>query len=368
MKQRKNLLLSLFIFLLSGSCTNSPSEKNDEIKKYECLTVAAGTVVLTETYDATIRGRQDIEVFAQISGKITKLHVHEGERVKQGQLLFTIDREPYQAALRTAIANVHSAQAQLKKAQLEYNSKKDLFQNKVISEHTLAQSQNDLDIARANLEQSLAQKGDAANNLNYTEVRSPANGVVGNLPFRVGSLVGASSITALTTVSDNQEMYVYFALSESHLRALVSQYKSMEEAIRCMPQVELQLTDGSVFPQKGKVETISGVINPQTGTLSVRSVFPNDAHLLWSGGNGNVIMRHKQANVISIPQTATYEMQDKVMVYKVHRGVATATEIKVEPLDDGHRYVVRSGLRKGDVIIAKGIAQVQDGMKINVSK
>jgi len=363
MKQRHAIILPLMSLLLGGSCTNPQSAESDSFS-YQCLTIKTDTVVLSESYSASIRGRQDIEIFAQISGKITKLHVHEGEDVKIGQILFTIDQVPYKAALKNAIANVHSAQAQQRTAQLDYNSKKDLFQNKVISDYTLSQSKYALDVSLANLEQAKAQETDAKNNLTYTEVRSPANGVIGTLPFREGSLVSHSSSRPLTTVSDNMEVYVYFSIPENRLRSFVRQSKSMDEAIRKMPPVELQLNDGSIYAMKGRIESISGVINPQTGTLSVRSVFPNNAHLLWSGGNGNVIIKYKRANAVAIPQTATYEILDKTMVYRVVNGCAVATEIKVDKLSDGHTFVVQSGLKRGDTIASKGLGQIQDGMKL----
>ena len=277
-----------------------------------------------------------------------------------------IDQVPYQAALRTAIANVHAAEAQVETARLDYDSKRILFDEKVISEYDLSTAKNALSIAKANLEQARAQETDARNNLSYTEVHSPADGVVGTLPFRAGALVGPSISKPLTTVSDTRQMYVYFSMSENQLRSLFRQYGSPDETIRKMPEIELQLNDGSIYESKGRIETISGVINPQTGTASVRCVFPNEKRLLFSGGVGNVVLPHKEQNVFVIPQGTTYEIQDKIYVYKVVDSVAKSAEIKVDKLNDGKTYIVRSGLQEGDILVSEGVAMLKEGTPISI--
>ena len=268
--------------------------------------------------------------------------------------------------MRTAIANVHAAEAQVETARLDYDSKRILFDEKVISEYDLSTAKNALSIAKANLEQARAQETDARNNLSYTEVHSPADGVVGTLPFRAGALVGPSISKPLTTVSDTRQMYVYFSMSENQLRSLFRQYGSPDETIRKMPEIELQLNDGSIYESKGRIETISGVINPQTGTASVRCVFPTEKRLLFSGGVGNVVLPHKEQNVFVIPQGTTYEIQDKIYVYKVVDSVAKSAEIKVDKLNDGKTYIVRSGLQEGDILVSEGVAMLKEGTPISI--
>lgn len=227
-------------------------------------------------------------------------------------------------------------------------------------------TRNTLSIAKAGLEQAEAQETDARNSLSYTEVKSPSDGIVGTLPYRVGALVNPSMSQPLTTVSDNTLMYVYFSMTENQLRALVRQYGSPDETIRQIPPIRLQLNDGTLYEVTGRIESISGIINSQTGTASIRSVFPNEKRILFSGGIGNVLIPHVETNAIIIPQAVTYELQDKIFVYKVVEGKAVSVPIMVERLDNGMEYIVRSGLQAGDVIVSEGVGLLQDGMEIAV--
>lgn len=333
---------------------------------FPVTTVATDSVTIEESYSASIRGRQDIEIYPQVSGTIRRVCVKEGQKVHKDCLLFVIDQAPYIAALRTATANVQAAAAQVETARLEYEGKRELFREQVVSEYDLSISRNALAVAEAGLEQAKAEEANARNNLSYTEVRSPSDGVVGTLPYRIGALVNPSMSAPLTTVSDNEEMYVYFSMTENQLRSLIRQYGSPEETIQQMPSVGLRLNDGTMYDGKGYVETISGIINPQTGTVSVRGVFPNGKGLLISGGIGNVVIPHKEKEAVVIPQSVVFELQDKLFAYKVVDGKAVAAQLTVERIHDGKKYIVREGLRAGDVIVSEGVGLVQDGMNITI--
>ena len=274
---------------LTASCKQAPVAQMEA--EYAVLKVSPSDKVLSTTYSATIRGRQDIDIYPQVSGFLTQLCVEEGQAVRKGQILFIIDQVPYKAALETAVANVESAKAGLATAQLTYDSKKELFAKKVVSEFDLKTAENSWLTAKAQLAQAKAQEVSAHNNLSYTEVKSPADGVIGTLPYRVGALVSASLPQPLTTVSDNSDMYVYFSMTENQLLALTRQYGSKAEALKNMPEVELQLNDKSMYGEKGRIETISGVVDRNTGTASLRAVFPNKNGLLYSGTSGNEIGR-----------------------------------------------------------------------------
>lgn len=337
-------------------------------QRYPVFSATKDSVELVESYSATIEGRQQIEIYPQVSGTISRLCVAEGERVRKGQSLFVIDQVPYRAALRTAVANVHAAEAQVETARIDYNSKRILFEKKVISEYDLSMAKNALAVAEAGLEQAKAQEVNARNELSYTEVHSPTDGVVGSFPYRAGALVGPSQPKPLTTVADTEQMYVYFSMTESQVRSLFRQYGSPDETLRRMPEIALRLNDGSLYESKGRIETISGIINPQTGTASVRCVFPNEKRLLFSGGVGNILLPHTEKDVIVIPQSATYEVQDKVYVYKVTDGKAVAMEIKVAELNDGKTYIVRSGISEGDVLVAEGVGMINDGQPIQIKE
>lgn len=331
---------------------------------YAIMEVKAADKELSTSYSATIRGRQDIDIYPQVSGTIEKLCVTEGQTVRRGQLLFVIDQIPYRAALKTAVANVEAARAVMATAELTYNSNKELYAQKVVSEFSLKTAENTYLTAKAQLTQAEAQEVNARNNLSYTEVKSPSDGVVGALPYRVGALVGANLPYPLTTVSDNSDMYVYFSMTENQLLALTRQYGSMDEALKNMPEVELILNDNSVYNKKGVIESISGVIDRQTGTVMARVVFPNESRLLHSGASGTVVVPSIYKDCIAIPQGATVQMQDKVVVYKVVDGKAVSTLITVAGISDGREYVVLSGLQSGDEIISEGAGLMREGTQV----
>ena len=364
--QFRNYSLMLLAVLLMACGGNQ--DINEAPAEYPVISVSRCTIETTESYPATIQGRQVVELYPQVSGTISKLLVKEGERVKQGQVLFVIDQIPYQAALRTATANVNAAQAQVDVAQLDYNSKVILFKEEVISEYDLAMANNTLAIAKAGLEQAKAQEANARNDLSYTEVKSPCNGVVGTLPYRVGALVGPSIAQPLTTVSDTEQMYVYFSLTEREMLSRMQQQGSFDKAAEAFPPVSIQMANSENYSLQGKVESISGVVDKSTGALSARAVFPNPDDLLLTGSTGRLIVPQTHEDVIVIPQTATYEIMNKTYAYKVVDGVAHATIVSVQPLSDGLNCIVVSGLNVGDTIISEGAGYVREGMEIQPKK
>ncbi|WP_418421280.1 efflux RND transporter periplasmic adaptor subunit [Alistipes indistinctus] len=334
---------------------------------YSVQTVAETDVTLTESYSASVRGCQDIEIYPQVSGTIWRVCVSEGEKVRREQPLFVIDRVPYEAALRTASANVRAAEAQVETARITFESKQELFRQNVVSEFDLSTARNALAVAEASLEQARAEETNARNSLSYTEVKSPADGVVGTIPYRVGALVGPTSAQPLTTVADNSEMYVYFSMSENRLQELVMRYGSLDRTIENMPAVRLRMNNGSLYAEEGYIESISGVLNPETGSGSLRAVFPNPNRILFSGGTGNVVIPQRLENAVAIPQEATYELQDKIFVYRVVDGRAVATRIEVSPIHDGVSYTVTRGLSAGDVIVTTGVGLLNDGDEITIT-
>jgi len=359
-------MISVGVVAMLLSACGGATESGEAVE-YPILSVSTSNETLDKSYSATIRGRQDIDIYPQISGKITSVRVKEGEVVRKGQTLFVIDRVPYEAALRVAEANLAAAKVGVESAELEYNSTKELFENDVVSSYELQQSLNSLHSAQATLAQMEAQQIDAANNLSYTEVTSPSNGVVGTIPYREGALVSASMATPLTTVSDNSEMYVYFSMDENSLLDMLQQYGSVEKALAQMPDVQLQLSNGSIYNHTGRVESISGVISQTTGTVSLRAIFANPDRLLHSGANGSILFPEHYDNVITIPQESTFELQDKVLVYKVVDGVTRSTQITVSPINDGRKYIVTGGLEVGDQIIAAGAGLLKEGMHVKAA-
>lgn len=332
--------------------------------QYAVLEVATTSREIPSNYSATVRGRQDIDIYPQVGGTISQLCVTEGQRVSKGQPLFIIDQVPYKAALQTAEANVAAAKAGVATAQLNYDSRKELFAKNVVSKFDLTTAENSLLTAKAALAQAEAQRVNAANSLSYTVVKAPANGVVGTLPYRVGALVSSAMPKPLTTVSDNSVMYVYFSMNENGLLDLTRRYGSIDATLKQMPPVRLKLNDGSLYAEEGRIESISGVIDLSTGTAQLRAAFPNKDGLLHSGSSGMIILPNTYENCIVVPQGATFELQDRVFVYKYADGVAKSAPIEVEKINDGREYIVRSGLNVGDVIVAEGAAMLREGTPI----
>lgn len=351
------------MLLLSSSCKESSG--GQPVAEYATMAVTPTDKVLTTSYSATIRGRQDIEIYPQVSGTLTRLCVTEGQEVRAGQVLFVIDQVPYRAALQTATANVEAATAALATAKLTFESKKELFAKKVVSSFDLQTAENAWLSAKAGLAQARAQEVIAQNNLSYTEVKSPANGVVGTLPYRVGALVAPQGMPQpLTTVSDNSNMYVYFSLTENQLLSLVRQYGSKQGILEQLPEVELQLNDKSLYNRKGRIESISGVVDRSTGTVSLRAVFPNPEGWLYSGTSGNILLSTERKNCLCIPQTAAFEVQDRSYVYKIVDGKASASPVAVTRLNGGQEYIVEDGLQAGEVIVAEGVGLLREGTEI----
>lgn len=351
--------------LLAFSCGNSQQGGMPALS-LAVMTVEPTSQELNSAYPATIKGQQDIEIRARVSGYITKLCVDEGAVVHKGQPLFLIDAVPYQKAVQAAEAAVEVAKANVATTQLTVDSKTELHAQNIISDYDLQTAKNSLASAKAALAQAEAQLASACNDLSYTTITSPSDGVVGTIPFRVGSLVGTTTQEPLTVVSDINKMFVYFSMNEKQLLALTRQKDgSVNSMIGAMPEVQLQLADGTMYPAKGKIETLSGVIDLSTGAVQMRATFPNAQRLLRSGGTGTVLIPSVLDSALLIPQSATYEVQDKKFVYVLgDSSKVKNTEITVFPLDNGKQYVVTSGLKPGEQVVVEGVATLRDGMPI----
>ena len=331
-------------------------------------TLSLGSSALDHSFPATIKGKTDIEIRPQVSGFITKVHVDEGQRVTKGQPLFTLDQVQFQAAVDQAQAALAAAQTMVQTATLTAQNKQALFDKNIISEYENQLAKNDLATAKASLAQAQAALTNAQKNLSYTVVTAPSDGVVGMIPNREGSLASPSMVPALTTVSDNGEVYAYFSLTERDLLDMTDNGSAtLQERIASMPEVQLKLSDGTIYPLPGKVATVSGVIDNSTGSASVRALFKNNNGMLRSGSTGQILLPVNQDSVIIIPQKATYELQDRRFVYALtDSNTVVSRPITVDALNDGKNYVVTSGLKPGERIALEGVGvSLRDGMKIN---
>lgn len=363
MKQKKWLMLAACAAFLF-SCGNKNNMKLGD-NEYPVVTIGSQNAETQTTYPASIKGIQDVEIRPKVSGFITKLCVQEGQAVKAGQLLFVIDNTTYQAAVHQAQAALNSAKAQLNTSKLTFENSKKLFEKNVIGSYELQTAQNTFENAKAAVAQTQAALASARETLGFCYVKSPANGVIGSLPYKVGALVSASSPDALTTVSDVATVEVYFSVNEKDILNMTKNVGGIHAAISDYPAVKLQLADGTMYNQLGKVVKVSGVINQATGAVSMIARFPNPDRLLKSGASGTVIVPKNSSNAIVIPQSVTTEVQNKVFVYIVdNKNKVKYTEITVDPQNDGKNYIVTGGLHIGDRIVTKGLTSLTDTMTI----
>lgn len=357
--------LSLGGLMIVSSC-NQQHEAHVN-SDYKLLKIQPTDVKLDNPYSAAIRGKQDIRIIPRVDGYLTDICINEGSIVKKGQTLFIIDQAPFIAALQGARANVALCKANVATAQLNLESKKSLYEKNIVSKFDLQTSENALKTAIAQLDLAKSQEYTAENNLSYTVIKSPSDGVAGKLPYRKGDFVSPAIQDGLTLISDNSEMYVYFSMTENQILDLLDKYETLDQALKELPEASLMMSNQSMYSETGKIESISGVIEQSTGAVSLRAVFPNSNRKLLSGGTGTIIMPYSKSNVFVIPQEATFEIQDKVYVYKIVDGKAKSAIVKIDKINNGQEYIVSEGLSNGDIIIAEGAGLVQEGTKVNNS-
>ncbi|MCM1519066.1 MAG: efflux RND transporter periplasmic adaptor subunit [Pseudoflavonifractor sp.] len=368
-KVLKDAGLSLVIAASLGlvACGGQQQQQQAAAPQIATVTVGYQNANLESAYPATIKGRTDIDIRPQVTGFITKVHVDEGQQVKKGQVLFTLDQVQFQAAVDAAAAAVRVAESAVSTAQLTADNKRSLYDKNIISEYEWQMADNSLAQAKAQLSQAQANLITARKNLNYTVVTAPSDGVVGSIPNREGSLASPSMAQPLTTVSDNSEVYAYFSLNEKDILRLTDNgAASLNSRIGDMPEVSLRLADGTVYPIKGRVATVSGVIDNSTGAANVRALFPNTNGMLRSGSTGSILIPQDNDSALVIPQKATFEIQDRRYVYVVGDSNKVAqTYIQVAPENNGKEYVVTSGLKPGDRVVVEGVGtQVKNNMVI----
>lgn len=356
----KSLYTIIFCTLLAlTGCKEEAAQQPEKGNDYPTMKIRKEDKTLTTAYPATLRGRQDVEIRPQVSGKVIKVCVEEGAHVGKGQTLFIIDQVPYREALAKAKAALATAQANEATARQNLEAQRGLRANNIISDFALHTEENNYRSAVAQVAQARAEVRVAQNNLSYTEVKSPVSGYAGMTSIRVGALVSASMTEPMLRVSDNSEMYAYFSLTEKQVLALSAQYGSIDKAVKSLPAVSLRLNDGTTYEQKGRIDAVSGIVDRETGAVSVRAVFDNKDRRLMSGGQASVVVPTVRKGCIVIPQQATYDLQERVFAYKMVNNKPLSTPIVVSEINDGKEYIVESGLRVGDVIISEGAGMVK---------
>jgi membrane fusion protein (multidrug efflux system) len=367
---RQLLFLSALSILVAGyfsSCSQvQGTQAAPPPQALPVLAVNASPATTFTEYSATVEGKTNVEIRPQVSGYLDKIFIEEGAYVTRGQPLFKINDRPYDAELNNAQANVSAAKANMEKAAIEVNRLKPLVENKVISDVQLKAAEAAYAAAKAAVTQTEAAGSNANINLGYTLIKAPVSGYIGRIPYKVGSLVGKGEASPLTVLSDVRDVYAYFSMSESDFLHFTgeSAAKTIAGKIKTLPEVELQLADKSIYGAKGRIELMEGQFDKTMGTISFRATFPNSEGLLRTGSTGRIRIPQTSSATIPVPQTATFELQDKIFVYTV----GDSNKVSSEPLHVVAKttdwYLVDKGVKSGDRIVYAGMDRLQDGMVI----
>lgn len=368
----KNVIITSFILaLVLSSCADknqAPTAPPPPV--LPVLAITSANTTTDAEYPAAIQGTVDVEIRPQVSGNLDRIFVDEGAYVSKGQTLFKINERPYREQLNNALASLHAAEAALINANLEVDKLTPLVQNKVVSDYQLKTAKASQKIAAANIEQAKAMVGSAKINLGYTNVTAPVSGYIGRLPKKQGSLVSASDVEALTTLSDVHEVFAYFSLGETDFINFKEQYKgsSLGDKIKKLPPVTLILADNNAYPQTGKIDMVDGQFDKTTGAITIRATFPNANGTLRSGNTGRIRLGLQHDDAILVPQSATVEMQDKVFVFTVGKD-NKVTKMPITVVGkNGTNYLIKEGVKTGDQIVLSGIDKLQDGQAIQPEK
>ncbi|MFA4868741.1 MAG: efflux RND transporter periplasmic adaptor subunit [Pedobacter sp.] len=357
------IIAALFLY----SC--SPKTPEASAPGPQSLPVAqiyTGSETTFQEYPASIEGTVNVQVRPQINGALEKVYVDEGAFVSAGQPIFKINDQPFRAALNNALAAQHSAEATLINANLEVERLTPLVQNKVISEFQLKSAKATAQIAKANIEQAKANVATASINLGYTLIKAPVSGYIGRLIKKQGSLVSSTDTEALTQLSDVHDVHVYFSLGEKDFVNFKEQYpgQTLNEKLKQLPEVKLILADETEYTKTGKIDMIDGQFDKTTGAITVRAKFPNPQGLLRSGNTGKIQLSLKHDNALTVPQSATIEVQDKVFVFLL----TDSNKVKKQAIQivgkSGTNYLVKDGIKSGDQIVMSGLDRLQEGTVI----
>jgi membrane fusion protein (multidrug efflux system) len=367
----KNVIITSFILaLILSSCADKSQAPAPAAPVLPVLAITSENTTTDAEYPASIQGTVDVEIRPQVSGNLDRVLVDEGAYVNKGQTLFKINERPFREQLNNALASLHASEAALINAQLEVDKLAPLVQNKVVSDYQLKTAKASQKIAAANIEQAKAMVESARINLGYTNVTAPVSGYIGRLPKKQGSLVSASDVEALTTLSDVHEVFAYFSLGETDFINFKAQYagNTLGDKIKKLPPVSLILADNNAYPQTGKIDMVDGQFDKNTGAITLRATFPNANGTLRSGNTGKIRLGLQHDDAILVPQSATIEMQDKVFVFTVGKD-NKVTKMPITVVGkSGVNYLIKDGVKSGDQIVLSGIDKLQEGQVIQPEK
>jgi membrane fusion protein (multidrug efflux system) len=369
----------LFIYLAAlliavCGCSSSAADNgamNMPPPQLPVISVTTAPATTYQEFPASLEGKVNVEIRPQVEGYLEKIYVDEGAYVKAGQLLFKIDPRVYAEQLNNAKSNLLAAQANMERTKVEVDRLTPLVENNVISDVQLKTAKANYDAAKASVEQSRSMVGNAEINVSYTYIKAPVNGYMGRIPYKIGSLVGKGEDNPLTVLSQVNEMYAYFSMSEPDFIAFKDRYEgnTLEEKLKHVPPVELVLADDSTYSEKGKIELVEGQFDKSVGAINFRASFPNPSRILRTGNTGKIRLPQIFKSVLIVPQEATFEIQDKTFVYTV----GDSNKIATRPITISGRttnyYYVSNGIQAGDKVVLSSqstmlMGGLRDGMPI----
>jgi len=369
--------LIVALFFMNSCRVDMPKEKQSS---YETMTVKKSDIEVPVKFSAKMKGQADVTITPQVSGQLMKIYVTEGQQVRKGQTLFAIDSRNAQHELQSARANLQAANANLQaaisqanSAKLEYESNKNLYDKKIVSSYMLEsslnaykQAQATVSQARASVSQAQAAVNYAKVNLGFCTITSPVSGVIGEISVYAGDQV--SPMTQLTIVSGNRQMEAEFSVPESIIEEMAQSGVNQSEKAKLIaqiPEVTFIMKNGTEYQHKGRVSSLTGMVNATTGTLACKAVFPNPEGQLFSGIQGTLVLPYSLQDVMVIPQAAVVRLQDKSLVYKVKAdSTATAVVVQTTDIGNGKDVIVTEGLSVGDRIVTIGAGNVQEGQRV----
>lgn len=365
--------ISSAVILLTAVCLQSCKNKNnspppEQVRDYSVLTMFPQSVTIHQDFPATMEGQEVIEIRPMINGYLQEINVNEGDKVRKGQLLFRIRNPMYEQEVITAKASINRAQADVNSSEIEIEKIRPLVEKLIVSDYRMKSAMLKLESDKAALEQAKAALSNAESNLAYTSIKSPMNGIIGTIPYKTGALVSSNSTQALTTLSNIDNVLAYFSWNEKQLLDFLSESPgvTIEEKIKNMPPARLILANSTEYPEKGKIELASGLISTETGSATFKAVFPNPDGIIRSGASATIRIPEVKDSVFVIPQSATWELQNKYFVYIVGPdNKVSAVSCKPVPGDDGKSFLVTEGLKAGDKVVVEGINSLKNGAQIN---
>jgi len=354
----KNKIVLLISVILLSCGDKKPKAKESPIQSYEVLTLAPRQVTVYNDFPASVQGQNVVEIKPMVSGYLQDIYISEGASVTKGQLLFRIKNPQYEQDIVTAKGAIKIAEANVNTARMNVEKARPLVEQEIVSKYQLSSAQYALQSELASLSQAKATLANAMTNQGYTYIRSPQSGTIGLIPFKIGALVSSTATEPLTTLSNTTNVFAYFSLNEKQLMDFLAnmQGTTTAEKLKNMPLVTLVMADGTVYSEKGRLETASGGIDSSTGTATFKATFSNTLGLIQNGASATIRIPVNMDNSLLVPQIAIYQMQDKSFVYKLTKGnMVMSTAVTTSPTDDGNFVVVKDGVNAGDKLVLNGL-------------